>query len=91
MSRHIARGVYVFLVVVVCPLLAWNLAVGATNRGYGAGGFFALLLGVPLVGALTSAFVLRRRQREAAFGAAGAVAATFALVAVLVFVWLSSR
>jgi hypothetical protein len=91
MSSNIARALYVFLVAVVCPLLAWNLAVGATNRGYGAGAFFALLLGVPLAGALASAFVLRRRGREAAFGAAGAVVATLALVAVLVFVWLSSR
>src|SRR5919201_5349157 len=90
-SRHVVRGVYIFVAVVVCPLLAWNLAVAATNRGFGWGGFFILLLGVPLIGAVLAAVLLRRRRREATFGAIGAVAATFVLFVVLVFVTLSSR
>jgi len=91
MGRYVARGVYIFVAAVVCPLLAWDLAVGAANRGYGAKGFFALLLGIPVGGALLSAVLLRRRPREATFGAVGALAATIALVVALVFVWLSSR
>jgi hypothetical protein len=77
--------------VVVCPLLAWNLAVEATNRGFGWRGFVIPLLAVPVIGAILAAAVLRRRGREATFGAAGAVLATLILVVVLVFVTLSSR
>jgi hypothetical protein len=91
MRRYVERGVYILLAAVVCPLVAWDLAVGATNRGYGAKGFFALLLGIPIGGALLAAALLRRRRREAAFGAIGAVAATAALVVTLVFVGLSGR
>ena len=91
MTRHVVRGVYVVVAVVVCPLLAWNLAVEATNRGFGWRGFFILLLGLPVVGAVLAAVVLRRRRREATFGAIGAVLATFVLVVVLIFVTLSSR
>ena len=88
---RIVRAVYIFVAVVVCPLLAWNLAVDATNRGFGWRGFFILLLGVPAIGAVLAAVLFRRRRREAAFGAIGAVLATFVLVVVLVFVTLSSR
>ncbi len=91
MTRHVVRGVYIVVVVVVCPLLAWDLAVDATNRGFGWRGFFILLLGLPVVGAVLAAVVLRRRRREATFGAIGAVLATFVLVVVLIFVTLSSR
>ena len=91
MTRHVVRGVYIVVVVVVCPLLAWDLAVDATNRGFGWRGFVILLLGLPVVGAVLAAVVLRRRRREATFGAIGAVLATFVLVVVLIFVTLSSR
>jgi hypothetical protein len=90
-SRHVVRGVYIFVAFVVCPLLAWDLAVAATNRGFGWRGFFILLLGLPVIGAVLAAILLRRKPREATFGAIGAVAATFVLVVVLVFVALSSR
>jgi len=91
MTRQLVRGVYIALVVVVCPLLAWNLAVEATNRGFGWRGFLVLLLGVPVIGALLLAAVLRRRRREATFGAVGAVLATVILVVALVIVTLSAR
>jgi hypothetical protein len=91
MSRYVARGVYALLAVVVCPLVAWHLAVDATDRGYGARGFFVALVGLPIVGALLGAALLRRRPREATFGIAGAVVATLALVVVLVLVTLSTR
>jgi cytochrome bd-type quinol oxidase subunit 2 len=91
MTQRIVRGVYIVFAVVVCPLLAWNLAVEATNRGYGWRGFVILLLTVPLIVVALVAAVLRRRRREATFGAAGALLATFLLVLVLVFVTLSSR
>lgn len=91
MTRQLVRGVYIALVVVVCPLLAWNLAVEATNRGFGWRGFLVLLLGVPVIGALLLAAVLRRRRREATFGAVGAVLATVILVVALAIVTLSSR
>jgi hypothetical protein len=91
LSRQIVRSVYIIAAVVVCPLLAWNLAVEATNRGFGWRGFVVLLLTVPVVGAVFAAAVLRRRRPEAAFGAIGAFLATFFLVVALVFVTLSSR
>jgi hypothetical protein len=91
MIQRILRGVYIVVAVVVCPLLAWNLAVEATNRGFGWRGFVIPLLAVPLVGAVLVAVALRRRRREAAFGAAGALLATLTLVVVLVLVTLSSR
>jgi uncharacterized membrane protein len=91
MSRYVARWVYILVAVVVCPLLAWHLAVDATNHGFGSRGFFIMLLGLPVIGALLAANLLRRRRREATFGAVGAVAATLALFVVLVFVTLSSR
>jgi cytochrome bd-type quinol oxidase subunit 2 len=90
-NRYVARGVYLVFAVVVCPLLAWNLAVDATNRGFGWRGFFILLLGLPVIGAVLAAVLLRRRRREATFGAIAAVLATFVLVVVLIFVTLSSR
>jgi cytochrome bd-type quinol oxidase subunit 2 len=90
-NRYVARGVYIVVAVVVCPLLAWNLAVDATNRGFGWRGFFILLLGLPVIGAGLAAVLLRRRRREATFGAFAAVLATFVLVVVLTFVTLSSR
>ena len=89
MSRYVFRGIYIFVAVVACPLLAWHLAVDATNRGLGSRAFFAVLLGLPVGGALVAALLLRRGRREATFGAVGAVAAMFALVVVLVFVTLS--
>ena len=91
MTRYLGRGVYIILAVVVCPLLAWDLAVDATNRGFGWRGFVILLLGLPVVGAVLAAVLLRRRRREATFGVIGAVLATFVLVVVLTFVTLSSR
>ncbi len=91
MTRHIVRGVYVAVVVLVCPLLAWNLAVAATNRGFGWRGFVTLLLAVPAIGAVLAAAALRRRRREATLGAIGAVTATFMLFVALIFVTLSSR
>ena len=90
-TRHVVRGVYIVIALVVCPLLAWDLAVDATNRGFGWRGFLILLLGVPVIGAVLAAVLLRRRRREATFGAISAVTATFVLVVVLVFVTLSSR
>jgi cytochrome bd-type quinol oxidase subunit 2 len=90
-TRYLGRGVYIILAVVVCPLLAWDLAVDATNRGFGWRGFVILLLGLPVVGAVLAAVLLRRRRREATFGVIGAVLATFVLVVVLTFVTLSSR
>ena len=91
MSRNLARGLYAFVAVVVCPLVAWHLAVDATDRGFGARGFFIALVGLPVAGALLAAALLRRRAREATFGVLGAVVATFGLVVVLVFVALSAR
>ena len=91
MTRHIVRGVYVVVAVVVCPLLAWNLAVEATNRGSGWRGFVTLLLAVPVIGAVLAAAALRRRRREATLGAIGALIATFMLFVALIFVTLSSR
>jgi hypothetical protein len=91
MSRYVVRGVYILVVVVMCPLLAWHLAVDATNHGFGSRGLFIMLLGLPVIGALLAATVLRRRRREATFGVTGAVTATLALFVVLVFVTLSSR
>ena len=91
MSRYVVRGVYLFVAVVVCPLLAWHLAVDATNHGFGSRGFFIMLLGVPVIGALLAATLLRRGRREARFGAVGAITATLALFVVLVFATLSSR
>ena len=44
MSRHVVNGLYVFAAAVVCPLLAWNLAVAGADHGYGWGGFFIVLL-----------------------------------------------
>src|SRR5512133_1791355 len=62
MSRYVVRWVYILLAVVVCPLLAWHLAVDATNHGFGARGFFIMLLGLPVIGALLAATLLRRRR-----------------------------
>jgi hypothetical protein len=90
-TGRVVRGVYVFVAVVVCPLVAWNLAVDATNHGFGWRGFLTLLVGLPVIGALIAAVVLRRRPREATFGAIGAVTATLILVVTLVFVTLSSH
>ena len=90
-TRHVVRGVYIVIALVVCPLLAWDLAVDATNRGFGWRGFLILLLGLPVIGAVLAAVLLRRRRREATFGAIGAIIATLVLVVILVFVTLSSR
>ncbi len=88
-TRHVVRGVYVVVAVVVCPLLAWNLAVAAADHGFGGRGFFLVLLAVPVTGAGLAAALLRRRGREATFGAIGALTATLLLVVALVFVALS--
>ena len=90
-TRHVVRGVYIVIALVVCPLLAWDLAVDATNRGFGWRGFLILLLGLPVIGAVLAAVLLRRRRREATFGAIGAIIATLVLVVILIFVTLSSR
>ena len=86
MIRHVVRGVYIVVAVVACPLLAWNLAVGAANRGFGWRGFFAVLVAVPIVGAVLAAGLLGRRGREATSGVIAAVTATLLLVIVLFFV-----
>ena len=91
MTRRPVRVVYIVVAVVLCPLLAWNLAVGATNRGFGSRGFVVVLLAVPVLGAVLGAAALRRRPREATLGAVGAVMATFALVVALIYIYLSSR
>ncbi len=91
MRRNVIRGVYILVAVVVCPLLAWNLAVEATNRGFGWRGFVTLLLAVPVIGAVLAAVALHRRRREATIGAIGAVIATVMLFVALLFVSLSSR
>ena len=91
MSRSVVRGVYVVVAIVVCPLVGWNLAVDATNRGFGWRGFVVVLLAVPVAGAFLAAALLRRKRREATFGAVGAAVATVVLVVVLIFVTLSSR
>ncbi len=90
-TGRVVRGVYIFVAVVGCPLIAWNLAVDATDHGFGWRGFLTLLLGLPVIGALIAAVALRRRPREATFGVIGAVTATLVLVVTLVFVTLSSR
>jgi hypothetical protein len=88
-TRHVVRGLYVVVAVVVCPLLAWNLAVAAADHGFGGRAFFLVLLAVPVTGAGLAAALLRRRGREATFGAVGALGATLLLVIVLVIVALS--
>jgi hypothetical protein len=90
-TGRVVRGVYIFIAVAVCPPVAWNLAVRATNHGAGWRGFLTVLLGLPAIGALVAAVVLRRRSREATFGVIGATTATLLLVVVLVFVTLSAR
>jgi hypothetical protein len=81
------RGLYIAVVVVVCPLLAYRLAVGAADRGLGWTGFLAALFGVPAAAALVAGCLFRLRGRGAAAGAIGAVATTF----VLVFLTLEAR
>jgi hypothetical protein len=75
----------------VCPLIAWNLAVEAADRGFGWRGFFILLVTLPVGGAVLAAVVLRRNRPEGTFGAVGALAGTVLLFVALVFVTLSSR
>jgi hypothetical protein len=87
-SRHLLRGFYIFAAAVVCPLLAVNLAIDSTRHGFGWRGFFAVLLGVPLLGAALAAALLRRRRGEATIGAFGAVVATVVLAVVLFFMAL---
>ena len=60
MSRRVLTGVYLFAVLVGCPLLAWNLAIGAANHGFGWRGFFIVLLGLPAVAAVVRAEGVRR-------------------------------
>lgn len=91
MTRLVGRALYVIVAVVVCPLVTWNLAVAAADRGVGWPGFIALLLAVPCGGSVLAAALLRRSRSEARLGAIGAATATFVLVAALVFVTLSSR
>ncbi|HUJ55291.1 MAG TPA: hypothetical protein VLW49_04815 [Gaiellaceae bacterium] len=91
MARNVVRAAYVFAAVVVCPLAAWNLAVGSANHGFGWRGFLVVLFGLPIVGALLAAALLRRRRSEAALAAVGAVVATFVLLVALALVTLSSR
>jgi ABC-type sugar transport system permease subunit len=88
-TRHVVRGVYTVVAVVVCPLLAWNLAVATANHGFGWRGFLLVLLAVPVIGAVLTATLLRRRGREATFGAIGALPSTLLLVILLPFVTLS--
>jgi hypothetical protein len=80
--------VYVFVVLVVCPLVALNLAVTGVHHGFGWLGFFIVLLGVPVVGVVLGSVLLRRSSHAATLGATGAVAATILLFIALFFLAL---
>jgi hypothetical protein len=86
--RRAVTVVYVFVVVVVCPLVALNLAVAGVHHGFGWLGFFIVLLGLPVVGVVLGGVLLRSSSRAATLGATGAVAATFLLFIVLFFLAL---
>ncbi len=90
-SPRLARVVYVVIVLVVCPLLAYRVAVAGIGHGLDGRGFFLVLLGLPVVAAVLAAALLRVSKRGAAVGVTGAVTATVTLVVVLVFVTLAAR
>ncbi len=90
-SPRLARTVYVVIVFVACPLLAYRLAVAGIHYGLGWRGFLLVLLGLPAAAAVLAAALLRVSRRGAAFGIAGAVTATITLVVVLVFLTLAGR
>lgn len=88
MSRRVSTGVYAAVVLVVCPLVAYRVAVAAADHGVDTRGFLLILLGVPLVLAGTAGLLLRRTRRGTTAGALGGVAATVAFLVVLVFLTL---
>jgi hypothetical protein len=79
-------AVYLLVVLLVCPLAAYSLAVDGLNHGLGWQGFLVVLFGLPVACAVLAARFLRIRRQGAAVGAIGAAFATFAflLVAFLV-------
>ena len=91
MSSRLARAVYLTIVFVVCPLLAYRVAVAGIAYGLHGLGFFLVLFGLPVASAILAGGLLRVSKRRATAGAAGALAATFVLVVVLVFLTLESR
>jgi hypothetical protein len=90
MSRGLARAVYLTIVFVVCPLLAYRVAVAGIAYGLDGRGFFLVLFGLPVASAILAGGLFRVSKGRAAAGAAGALAATFVLVVVLVFLTLES-
>lgn len=91
MGARLARAGFVLVAIVVVPLVAYRLAVAATNHGFGWKGFVAILLGAPVAAAATLGVALRLGRRDVAAGVTGAVAATIVLVVVVVFVTLDAR
>ena len=90
-GRRLARAVYVVTAFVVCPLVAYWVAVAGIRYGLDGRGFLLVLLGLPAVLAVLAAVLLRVSKRGAAVGVAGAVTATIALVVGLVFLYLAAR
>lgn len=90
-SSRIARSLYLVIAFVVCPLLAYRVAVAGIRYGLDGRGFLLVLFGLPPVAAVLGAVLLRVSKRRAAVGVAGAVTATIVLVVVLVFLTLSAR
>ncbi len=88
MSRRVSTGIYAVVVLVVCPFVAYRLAVAAADDGIDTRGFLLVLLGVPLVLAGIAGLLLRRTRRGTTAGALGGVAATAAFLVVLVFLTL---
>jgi len=91
MSRYLTVGFYLLLVLVVGPLAAYWLAVAAGERGAGVRGFLLVLFGLPVVFGAVGGLALRRSRRTVTTGVATAVAATFLLLAVLVYLTLEAR
>ncbi len=87
-GRRALTLVYVFVVLIVCPLVALDLALAGVHHGFGWLGFFIVLLGLPVVVAVLGGVLLRRSSRAATLGATGAVAATFLFFLVLFFLAL---
>jgi hypothetical protein len=87
-SRRVSTGVYAAVVLVVCPLVAYRIAVAAADHGVDTRGFLLILLGAPLVLAGIAGLVLRRTRRGTTAGALGGAAATAAFLVVLVFLTL---
>jgi LPXTG-motif cell wall-anchored protein len=88
LSRRTSTGVYAIVVLVVCPFVAYRLAVAAANDGVDTRGFLIVLLGVPILIAGIAGLLLRRTRRGTAMGALAGVAAAAAFLVVLVFLTL---